>query len=279
MATKRKRWFRVADSVLREDWTRDQRSTFLGLLAWFNQRRARDGCSGASACEAPIPPGDLLTITLADSLEEARQLLADSAPVLHLEIEERGRFTFVRWSKLLIFQEWECPGSEKLTPEPRKTRARARQDSRPRSEKLTPLPNPYPNRTETEPKPSERGAEDGAPPGGRNPLANLLGDCGVSPPPERDEREEWARIYGPECEAAADSELPDDASTRQRGAAIKRIALARWRVYLRSDRPLRGIGARRKRAADLERIKAAAEAVPAPPDSDDFDLPMEVLRG
>lgn len=111
--------------MLREDWTRDQRSTFLGLLAWFNQRRQRDGCEGRSACEAPIPPGDLLTITLTDSLEDARELLRDVADELHISIEARGRFTFVRWPKLLDFQEWQRPAAARRVPDRRPAAARS----------------------------------------------------------------------------------------------------------------------------------------------------------
>jgi len=124
MATPRKRWFRVADSVLREDWTRDQRSTFLGLLAWFNQRRARDGVSGQATCRASIPPGDLLTITVSDTLEDGRATLFAIRDRFQLRIIERGRFTEVHWPNLLNFQEWECPSAGQA---PGKRRAAAGQ--------------------------------------------------------------------------------------------------------------------------------------------------------
>lgn len=109
MATERKKWFKVAESILREDMTPTQRSTFLGLLAWFNQRRQRDGHRGRRAQEASIPPGDLLTITLQPRLELAREFLLDIEKRFDLTIEERGVFTWVQWPNLSKFQEWGRP--------------------------------------------------------------------------------------------------------------------------------------------------------------------------
>ncbi len=141
MATPRKRWFRVADSLLREDLSRDQRSTFLGLLAWFNQRRQRDGHIGRRAQEAAIPPGDLLTITLSASLDEARKCLADLRERFELKIEPRGTFTFVEWPKLAEFQEWERPS--------------AGRHSAPGSARPAPLPTPTP-KPSPKPKPKKK---------------------------------------------------------------------------------------------------------------------------
>jgi len=112
----RKRWFRVADSILRDELTRDQRSTFLGLLAWFNQRRARDGCSAEAACRAVIPKGDLITITLGDDLTTARSLLADVRKRFQLTIRVRGDYTEVYWPKVADFQDWDTPAKPRPSP-------------------------------------------------------------------------------------------------------------------------------------------------------------------
>ena len=116
MATPRRRWAKVADKILREELTVYGRSTFLGLLAWFNQRRSRDGYTGRDSQRASIPPGDLLTITLAETLDEARNLIAEITPRFELRVEARGRFTVIEWPKLAEFQEWECPSSARELP-------------------------------------------------------------------------------------------------------------------------------------------------------------------
>jgi len=95
--------------MLREDLTRRARSTFLGLLCWFNARRARDRLTGKRAQQASIPPGDLLTITLSESLEEARECLAELRERFELTIHVRERFTWVEWRNLSKYQEWQRP--------------------------------------------------------------------------------------------------------------------------------------------------------------------------
>lgn len=150
MATPRKRWFKVGDKILREDWTAEQRSTFLGLLAWFNMRRQRDGHEGPQAQEASIPPGDLLTITLRDNLDEARDALSRIAKRHQLSIKSRGRFTVVRWPKLAEFQGWDTPASG---PEPAGIGAAPG----PRAARELPSPTPTPtpgSDTEEEERPT-----------------------------------------------------------------------------------------------------------------------------
>lgn len=160
MATPRKRWFRVADGILREDFTAEQRSTFLGLLAWFNQRRQRDGCKGVRAQEASIPPGDLLTITLAATLEAARECCKNISERFELVIEPRGAFTFVRWPNLAKFQEWGRPSRARRLPAKRPPIARELPSP-------APSPAPSPNREEVQ----EEEKKETASPAGPAPLA------------------------------------------------------------------------------------------------------------
>jgi len=145
MATPRRRWFKVADSILREDLTPFGRSTFLGLLSWFNQRRARDGLTAGEARAASIPPGDLLTITLADSLDDARARLAEVQPRFELVVEARGRFTVVEWPNLADFQEWELPTAGQSTGRARAEHGQSTGDTqpaeRPRGSRQLPAPN------------------------------------------------------------------------------------------------------------------------------------------
>lgn len=99
--------------------------------------------------------------------------------------------------------------------------------------------------------PSACGTE--AVPPSEHPLIRLLTALpGCDPPPEQDEREAWIETYADEVEAAADAELPESASAKQRSAKVVSITRARWRVYLAGPRRFRGIAHRLER----DRIKA-----------------------
>jgi len=63
MASPRARWFRVPDSIVREDWSNDQVATFVRLCGWLNTRWARDGISREEAGRAVVTPADLMKIT------------------------------------------------------------------------------------------------------------------------------------------------------------------------------------------------------------------------
>jgi hypothetical protein len=137
-----------------------------------------------------------------------------------------------------------------------------------------PHPHPHPQKNQnheaaaepaaapTDLTPPEPEVATAAPPWGR--LANLLGDCRAKPPPDAEERDEWLRVHWPEVEAATDAELPDEATPKQRGAAHARIALARWRVYLRSDRWIRREIDERREIARMEAFRDAVYSRPPP---------------
>lgn len=183
MATPLKNWFRVADSILREDLSQRGRSTFLGLLAWFNQRRARDGVSGKRACEASIPPGDLLTITLEESLEAARAALSEIVPRFDLTVEPRNAFTFVSWPNVAKWQRFDTP-------------KRGQKPGKPRVDEPRALPSPIrsdPIRSET-PESSSKTRRIATPPGVRKAKSyapDRLDDF------ERDALREWAQREQP----------------------------------------------------------------------------------
>lgn len=89
-----------------------------------------------------------------------------------------------------------------------------------------------------------------------NPVRNLLrADLG-DPPAEPDEIDAWLDALLPEIEASADAELPDEATKKQRGSLVAKIALARWRTYLRGEREYRG-------AAERARVRAKMAALEA----------------
>ncbi len=105
MATPRKHWFRVADSILREPWTRDQKLMVVLLCAHLNQRWARDGLTPDQACRAVISPGVLTEITGTSHRGYAQKSLRTLEELLTISVRTRGELTEIHWPKFAEFQE------------------------------------------------------------------------------------------------------------------------------------------------------------------------------
>jgi hypothetical protein len=105
------------------------------------------------------------------------------------------------------------------------------------------------------------------------PLAGFLGGLNG----DADEKIAWLESgVGREILGAADSELPDDATAKQRSGRIQKIIIARWRTYLKTDRPHRGAG-ERTRALERIAVLEAKERGRAPP-ADVNSIPPQMTR-
>ncbi len=106
MPTPRKRYFRVADAILREPWPRDVKLMLVLLMAWLNQRWARDGLSADEAGRAILSRSALAEITGRYRLDSARKALRKLADHVSITIEVDGDFTSIRWPKFAEFQNY-----------------------------------------------------------------------------------------------------------------------------------------------------------------------------
>lgn len=104
MATQRKNWFKVADSVAFEDWPNDVAATFLRLGAYLNTRWARDGRLAVDRGRTTLSSAVLQQLTGSGSLARARRVLHELATHITLVIDEQGTSTVVEWSKYAEFQ-------------------------------------------------------------------------------------------------------------------------------------------------------------------------------
>lgn len=271
MATARKRFFTVECSLYREPWPRELKLALVMLGMHMTDRWASDSLTPKQATVAHLAVGDLLTITGAETREEAHKVLRQLAALVTIKVTPLDNgFARVEWRKLA---ETQWSKSRYSGSKPGKVRARLSPKNAPSDSDPDPDPDSDSEEAEQEKKteaPAGPGAVVGPlddvgrelPSWGR--LANLLGPHGAQPPPEVDERESWLASFWPEIVAATDAELPDTASDKQRNAARARIALARWRVYLRSDRAYRGIAARTALRASQEAFAAKMRARPDP---------------
>ncbi len=117
MATARRHWFRVADSVAREDWSNDVAATFLRLGGMLNTRWARDGLSSEEACRIVLRPVDLMACTGSQSLARARRIVNELAAHLSLVVREQGANTSLEWPKWAEFQKLDSPKNAERRPE------------------------------------------------------------------------------------------------------------------------------------------------------------------
>ena len=113
MSTPRKRWFKVADSILREDWDDATLASAMRLMAWLNQRWARDGIPHSEAGTAVIGEHDAMLITHLRRPKDALKRLA-SLPLVagwtsasaDLDSAQSPTRCTLKWSKFPEFQEY-----------------------------------------------------------------------------------------------------------------------------------------------------------------------------
>lgn len=277
MATPRKRWFKVADKLGADATPNDVLAFFLRLSAHLNTRWARDGLSAEEACRCMLSPGQLAHIAGSRTRVRCESTASAFATRFEATVTKLDGFYTVHWPKFADFQGLtpDCGAtvgqlSARESPPPRSASASSSSDQKKTQNPEAPAEPGAPPAEPIAPDPEV--AAKGAPWG---PLANLLGAYGTDPPPAADERREWLSRFWPEVEAAAEAELPDGATDRQRAASQKRIALARWRTYLGGDRPLRDFDARQRELARLAAFRDAVFSRPAPeiePDGDETAL-------
>ena len=117
MATARRHWFRVADSVAREAWSNDVAATFLRLGGMLNTRWARDGLNPDQACSIVLRPADLMACTGSQSLARARRIVNELAAHISLTVDEQGANTSLTWPKWSEFQKLDAPKTPAIVPE------------------------------------------------------------------------------------------------------------------------------------------------------------------
>jgi hypothetical protein len=124
MATPRKHWFRVADSIGREPWSNDVLATVLRLMAAMNTRWARDGLSPNEACTIRLRAGELLEVTGSEDARTAQRRIHQVAMSLTATCEfsdtmrgAGGKLCIFTWPKWAEFQGLAAPKLPESDPE------------------------------------------------------------------------------------------------------------------------------------------------------------------
>jgi hypothetical protein len=149
LATPRKHWFRVADSVLNEAWSNNELAALIRLMAYLNTRWARSGLGHDEACSAEIPTAAVMQITGRGRADIARSSLERLAILTGISVQCSPKVCLIEWPKWADFQE-------------------LRSRKRPEIARESPCPHPHPqtHKKREEKKESEQSAADAAPRGG-----------------------------------------------------------------------------------------------------------------
>lgn len=181
MATPRKRWFKVAESLLDEPWTREQKMTLILLMGEMNRRWARNGLSAEDACRIVLSEAAVQEITGLKRIRSGYGALAELSRSVSLEVSLENGFVSVHWPKFAEFQELgaRSPGSERAV-----------------SGLKMPSPTPSPSPSPKKEKKEESPAAAGAPPSAGAPL--------FDEPPVKAKRPATERVEPPEAIEFAD---------------------------------------------------------------------------
>jgi len=262
VATPRKHWFKVADSIARDDLSNDELGTMIRLLAMLNTQWARDGLDGEEAARIALRPVDLMACTGSESLARARRIVGALKVKVGLTVDEVGKQTVIFWPKSLEFQDWDSRQQGKRRGEasprvaPSETqdarRRRKTQDAEKEGRDSAPTPKGYEH------------------PNGIVPMLKLNAKS------TKAERSVWAEAVWPEVLAAARIESGGGDSFRDH---FVKILSARWNAYLRERDPTRRTYAREARVRSLEEAKAKLDATldAETPEADDDD-PLRFMR-
>jgi hypothetical protein len=104
VATPRKHWFRVQDSILHETWPIEIKGVMVNLCAYLNTRWAREGLTAEDACVARLSPAACCLVTGSQRLVKARAMLHSLAVETKLTVTEDGADTLIRWDKFAEVQ-------------------------------------------------------------------------------------------------------------------------------------------------------------------------------
>lgn len=104
MATPRKAWFRVPDSVADEDWPDDVLATLIRLQARMNSRWARNGLSASEAAEITLSACDAMAVTRRRSFARASELLRRTSGYVTSDVRVARASVKFSWPKWPIFQ-------------------------------------------------------------------------------------------------------------------------------------------------------------------------------
>ena len=104
VATARKKWFKVADSLTQEPISNDHLATMIRLMGAMNQRWARDGLTAEESRTIALRPGDLMEVTGKGTLSSARATLQGAAEHVSMSVDADVSVTRITWPKWSEFQ-------------------------------------------------------------------------------------------------------------------------------------------------------------------------------
>lgn len=118
MATPRKHWLRLYESILDEDWDDATLATVIRLMCWLNRRWARNGIEHAKAGDAFVPTLQLMTICRQRRPERATARLTVVAQCVTMDVAPCAGGVNISWPKFSELQDYgprHSPGDRVVT--------------------------------------------------------------------------------------------------------------------------------------------------------------------
>jgi len=250
LATPRKHWFRVQDSILHEPWPLEVVGLSVKLMAYLNTRWAREGLTPEEACKAVLSPEALLALTVSRQITRAERVLDALVTRTGLVVEKFGESYSLFWPKFSEVQGFATPGMPRERPQISPSASASASAPAGREE------------SEEEAAPSVPAAAAAAPPAApAERWASLL----AREPGTPDEKVAWLERELPLLEAKALAEHPGRSrdAKRQRHARLVALLITHWRnrKVFPQDREAPGDGPKtftQKRVENTERALHSA---------------------
>jgi hypothetical protein len=116
VATPRKHWFKVPDSVLWESWSDTDLATLIRLQAFLNTRWARNGLKPEEACKATLDAAALHAVTKRERFAAGVATLSHALGNVTATHSHGARSVFVHWPKFAEFQFQKPESRPKASP-------------------------------------------------------------------------------------------------------------------------------------------------------------------
>lgn len=148
MATPRKHWFKVADSIGDEDWDNDVLATLIRLQARLNTKWARNGLVGEEAGRITLTAGDAMAVTRRSSFARASSLLcrctAAASLTMHFDVAS-VKISWPKWPEfqgLLVRESPESRPLRKTPPQDARRKTQERESEAPPAPESPAAPRP-----------------------------------------------------------------------------------------------------------------------------------------
>lgn len=249
MATPRKHWSKLADSVWREPWPLEMKGLFLNLHCFLNERWARDQLEPEEAGSVALSPEMVNALTGSKHLRRGRRLLEILSNIVSISVQYSDEITTISWPKYPKFQGYKTRESPPPTPAPRPKKQKRSRSSQKREASAD--------------SKQEKNA-NGSPTRALNLIAKLPGS--------RREKELWYADQAASIEAEVGVVMQERHCSES--VAFRSVLTRFYKHYTREDAPGREFYLKAMAEVGKSKIVESGESSPFEPDGEDEEFEL-----